>query len=286
MSKHCSQHSALHVASGQLPVLAPTHPNQPDAKSHCRCWRGGSWTRASCTMATLFADRSPDVYYYFHYCVQVLEERQLDTGIVHYGDMARVRSFMHKLLNKQPVHVGGFFGPLLLNRQCSVHSIGVECCPLACSALRADEVLEALSNVQVQWATTVACLRHTAVVGGSISAGLGDDGFGPVFFTRLAAAFPHPGHRFHNGAVGGVMSTYMNSCIKWHVPKDIDLIVVRILGRICVDAPLLALPGVHQQCHLRDMSAVARPSAVGCSSQGTRRLPAAQLRVMHRRLIV
>lgn len=36
----------------------------------------------------------------------MLEERQLDTGIIHYGDMARVRSFMHKLLNKQPVHIG------------------------------------------------------------------------------------------------------------------------------------------------------------------------------------
>lgn len=101
---------------------------------------------------------------------QVLDERQLDTGIIHYGDMARVRSFMHKLRHDQPVHI--------------------------------------------------------AVVGGSISVGLGEDGFGPGLFRRIAAAFPHPGHRFHNGALGGVMSTYMNSCLKWHVPTDIDLVVV------------------------------------------------------------
>lgn len=56
--------------------------------------------------------------------------------------------------------------------------------------------------------------------------GLGEDGFGPGLFRRIAAAFPHPGHRFHNGALGGVMSTYMNSCLKWHVPADVDLVVV------------------------------------------------------------
>lgn len=40
------------------------------------------------------------------FLAQVLDERQLDTGIVYYGDMARVRSFMHKLRNQQPVHMG------------------------------------------------------------------------------------------------------------------------------------------------------------------------------------
>lgn len=59
----------------------------------------------------------------------MLEERQLDTGIVHYGDMARVRSFMHKLLNKQPVHVGGFLAPCCL-------TASVQCIPLALSAVR------------------------------------------------------------------------------------------------------------------------------------------------------
>lgn len=68
--------------------------------------------------------------------------------------------------------------------------------------------------------------EYAAVVGGSISVGLGEDGFGPGLFRRIAAAFPTPGHRFHNGALGGVMSTYMNSCLKWHVPSDVDLVVV------------------------------------------------------------
>ena len=72
---------------------------------------------------------------------------------------------------------------------------------------------------------------HAAIVGGSISVGLGQDGFGEQAFSRLQSAFPLPGplgHAFHNGAVGGVMSTYMTSCVKWHVPSDIDLIVVRL----------------------------------------------------------
>lgn len=40
------------------------------------------------------------------HAVQVLDERQLDTGIIHHGDMARVRSFMHKLRHGQPVQIG------------------------------------------------------------------------------------------------------------------------------------------------------------------------------------
>lgn len=69
-----------------------------------------------------------------------------------------------------------------------------------------------------------------ALVGGSISAGMGPNGFGEQSFKRLTAAFPRSGppmHAFHNGAVGGIMSTYMTACLKWHVPTDIDLVVVR-----------------------------------------------------------
>lgn len=74
--------------------------------------------------------------------------------------------------------------------------------------------------------------RHcAAVVGGSISVGLGEDGFGPGLFRRIAAAFPNAPHRFHNGALGGVMSTYMNSCLKWHVPADVDLVIVSVPAR-------------------------------------------------------
>jgi hypothetical protein len=93
-----------------------------------------------------------------------------------------------------------------------------------------------------------------AVVGGSISVGLGEDGFGPGVFRRVAAAFPNATHRFHNGALGGVTSTYMNSCLKWHVPPDVDLVIVSVLPRHAV---LYMHPGQqhtvlrsHRQVHL------------------------------------
>lgn len=76
--------------------------------------------------------------------------------------------------------------------------------------------------------TVLYSFNCAAVVGGSISVGLGEDGFGPGVFRRVAAAFPNATHRFHNGALGGVTSTYMNSCLKWHVPPDVDLVIVSV----------------------------------------------------------
>jgi hypothetical protein len=157
--------------------------------------------------------------------MKVLDERQLDTGIIYQGDMARVRSFMHKLRHQQPVHIG---------ESCTVmaHSRGPACAACMC-----------MHQLSSHWRRTPMCCAVpdipsklfsppdtgalcAAVVGGSISVGLGEDGFGPGVFRRVAAAFPNAPHRFHNGALGGVMSTYMNSCLKWHVPADVDLVIV------------------------------------------------------------
>ena len=48
-----------------------------------------------------------------------------------------------------------------------------------------------------------------------------------VAFRRLAAAWPQRGHAFHNGGVPGVFSSYMNACLRLHLPQDAELVVVR-----------------------------------------------------------
>lgn len=101
---------------------------------------------------------------------QVIDDRQVDTGIIHQGNLARLRSYVHKLHERVPTSM--------------------------------------------------------AVVGGSITVGLGADGYGEVSFSRIQAAFGGNQMVFHNGAVGGVTSTYMTSCLKWHMPKDVDLVIV------------------------------------------------------------
>lgn len=101
---------------------------------------------------------------------QIIDERQVDVGIVHQGNLARLRSYLHKLRAGVPTSM--------------------------------------------------------AVVGGSITVGLGADGFGEVVFDRIKTAFSNNQLHFHNGAVGGVTSTYMASCMKWHVPTDVDLVIV------------------------------------------------------------
>ena len=39
--------------------------------------------------------------------------------------------------------------------------------------------------------------------------------------------YPHPEHVLQNGAVPGTHSGYMSLCVKWHVPEDADLVLVR-----------------------------------------------------------
>lgn len=69
------------------------------------------------------------------------------------------------------------------------------------------------------------------VVGGSISTCCGiNGGFYRVVFDWLVNTFPLPegqAHVLHNGATGGVQSQYMTSCLKWHIPQTVDLVIVR-----------------------------------------------------------
>lgn len=70
------------------------------------------------------------------------------------------------------------------------------------------------------------------MVGGSISTCCGTSGgFYRVLFDWIVRSFPlaegGPQHAMHNGATGGVQSQYMTSCLKWHMPQTVDLVIVR-----------------------------------------------------------
>ena len=69
------------------------------------------------------------------------------------------------------------------------------------------------------------------VVGGSISTCCGTNGgFARIVFDWLVNTFPlleGRAHVMHNGATGGVQSQYMTSCLKWHMPETVDLVIVR-----------------------------------------------------------
>ena len=44
----------------------------------------------------------------------------------------------------------------------------------------------------------------------------------------LQDSFPgSPGFRLHNGAIGGIVSSYMALCAEMHVPRDADLVMAR-----------------------------------------------------------
>lgn len=75
-------------------------------------------------------------------------------------------------------------------------------------------------------------LRWAGVVGGSISTCCGTNGgFYRVLFDWIVRTFPlpegGPQHAMHNGATGGVQSQYMTSCLKWHMPENVDMVIVR-----------------------------------------------------------
>ncbi len=55
--------------------------------------------------------------------------------------------------------------------------------------------------------------------------------------------YPHPEHVLQNGAVPGTHSGYMSLCVKWHVPEDADLVLVRA----DVHAPLSVMVSSAQQ---------------------------------------
>ena len=44
----------------------------------------------------------------------------------------------------------------------------------------------------------------------------------------MQETYPHPDQVFHNGALPGTASNYMCLCVRWHVPPDVDLVVVRV----------------------------------------------------------
>ena len=56
--------------------------------------------------------------------------------------------------------------------------------------------------------------------------------------------YPHPEHVLQNGAVPGTHSGYMSLCVKWHVPEDADLVLVRAAE--CVRAAVEMLVPCHR----------------------------------------
>ena len=57
---------------------------------------------------------------------------------------------------------------------------------------------------------------------------IGTTDYGARFFQFIRERFPHPRHVLHNGAIPGTQSRYMSMCVNWHVPKGVDLVVVRV----------------------------------------------------------
>ena len=80
---------------------------------------------------------------------------------------------------------------------------------------------------------TMTVLGHAGVVGGSISTCCdGTSGYHRMAFDWISRTFPAAApaaHAFHNGATGGIQSQYMTSCLKWHLPATVDLVIVRAL---------------------------------------------------------
>lgn len=57
-----------------------------------------------------------------------------------------------------------------------------------------------------------------------------EDAFPLRVLHWLEASFPVAGgrnHSLHNAAIPGVRSSYFTSCLKWHMPEDVDLLIVR-----------------------------------------------------------
>ena len=79
-------------------------------------------------------------------------------------------------------------------------------------------------------------LLYAAIVGGSVAWGHGSSDigrldFGAKFFQYIRDTYPHPDHVFTNAGMPGTHSGYMAMCVNWHVPRDVDLVVVSIPTR-------------------------------------------------------
>ena len=49
----------------------------------------------------------------------------------------------------------------------------------------------------------------------------------PLRYRWIQEAFPNAEHRFSNGGVDAITSSYMSVCLGQHVPPDVDLVMVR-----------------------------------------------------------
>ncbi|KAJ9096754.1 hypothetical protein QFC21_005024 [Naganishia friedmannii] len=78
------------------------------------------------------------------------------------------------------------------------------------------------------------------VIGGSVSSGHGlivrgptDVKSGPLnlhqrIFEYVTAKYPHPDHKFTNGAVAATGSQYFATCFAEHIPEDVDLVMIEL----------------------------------------------------------
>ena len=69
------------------------------------------------------------------------------------------------------------------------------------------------------------------IIGGSISFGRGSSSIAKTsyaanFFRFIEEAYPNQGHVLHNAAIPASLSKYMSLCVKHHVRKEADLVVV------------------------------------------------------------
>eukprot|EP00884_Botryococcus_braunii_P006900 jgi/Botrbrau1/16210/Bobra.314_2s0004.1 len=75
---------------------------------------------------------------------------------------------------------------------------------------------------------TVAALGGSIMFGGeTYMARKEKDPFLSQMFMWLNASFPHPGHKFHNGAMPASESTFFATCLRDHLPhEDVDLVIL------------------------------------------------------------
>ena len=114
-----------------------------------------------------------------------LPENELQKGVMSYGDPARMRRFVHKLLAGQPVTVGEWEAALVLLRQ----RRPCPCCRWSRPAT----------------AHVASCV---VAIGGSVTRGhkasdIGQTSFVALLFKWINATFPHPQHHLLNRAISG-----------------------------------------------------------------------------------
>ena len=55
----------------------------------------------------------------------------------------------------------------------------------------------------------------------------------------ITEGFPNAEHRFVNGGVDAVTSSYMSVCLNQHVPPDVDVVMVRADASVYTHAGVL-----------------------------------------------